>query len=590
MPNLNELQRLILPDLAISQEVDLYVHCFGPAAVAYESGEIRLLPGGQASFATLYGAFSIGKWRRLAGLAQLTFRLDLVGAGQILVRQWQAGHPPRLIQAQEVAADGSVEIEIRDIARLDGLLAIEYQPWQPSVIRGGAWLTADEPRRRATLGMVITTFRREQAVRQTVSRLTGQLLSDRSVRARLIVVDNGGTLCADEVSGATLLPNLNLGGSGGFARGLCFFQDAGDVSHVVFMDDDASSEIDSIRRAIHLLDYAVDERTAIVSALMFEEYPGIQLESGGAMPVDMWAPVRPGLDLRRTENVIENELPAPLDYGGWWMFFFPLQYVRNLPFPFFVRGDDVEFPRANDFRLTTLNGITSFGSDFFRKESPVNVALDRRGNLVNVLLHGSMKSAVRGVLRGVEKGYAFINRYCYDHADAMCEGIRDVLNGPASFEPLATFIDVRRKQIAGRMTQRRLSKEDAPDYPQIAPRRRNMLWHALRAALFNGHVLPRFLMIRRPAMLGTVWTSPGTEVFLRPCVLVQEGLDNKVILAERDVRRYFALLGRMLWLSLRLLLALPRLRREFRAARAHFGSRAYWDSQFNYAEPKDKAH
>ena len=584
-----ELQRMIMPDLDVCREPRLYVRCMRNAVYSYANRQVRARAGGRVSFATLYGAFNIEKWRRLAGVSRLFLRLDLTGSGEITVWNLRKGYEPRLLAAQEVADAHGEMMEMPLTDAPDGLIAAEFTAWGGAVLTGGAWLTPDRPVREVRLGVVITSFHRESAVRAAVRRLLDGLERDAVAPLRVLVVDNGRTLTAEDVAGARLIPNLNLGGAGGFARGLAELQDDGGYTHAVFMDDDASAELESLRRAVQLLRYVRDDHTAIVSGLLFEEYPGIQLEAAGQMPGDTWIPVRPGVDLRITRNVVENEVTFAMDYGGWWMFFFPLSHVTNLPFPFFVRGDDVEFPRANPFSLVTLNGINSFGPDFFRKESPVNVALDRRGNLVNVLLHGSLRSALTGSIRGLQKGLIFANRYCYDHVDALSEGTRDVLAGPTRFEDLAGFADGRRKEYAACARQPRLEAADVPAYPKIVPRRHGVLWHAVRLLAFNGHLVPRWLLIRSPGILGTVWESPGSAVFLRPRVLIYEGLNGRAVLAERDVRRYFGSLARLAWLSLRLIWAVPRLRREFRSTRKRFGSRAYWNAQFEKIDQEKPA-
>jgi hypothetical protein len=582
------LQHLILPDLDVCQELDLYVRCWAGSAYAYGAGELRLQPFGQVIFDTLYGGFSIGKWREVTGLSQLRIELSASGSGELAVWHYRAGHPRRLVTAMEVAPGQPWAVEIPVSDDDDGILAPSITAWEPTIIRGGAWLTGEAPRRTVRLGIVITTFRRETAVKATVARLSSWVTEGAPCETTIIVVDNGRTMLAEDVPGATLIPSPNLGGSGGFARGLAYLQDTGGFTHAVFMDDDAATELESVRRAIQLLRYARGEATAIVSALLFEEYPGIQLEAAGQMPADAWIPARPRVDLRRVECLIDNELPFRVDYGGWWLFFFPLRQVRHLPFPFFVRGDDVDFPRANDFELVTLNGIASFGPDFYRKESPVNVALDRRGNLVNVLLHGSTRHAWLGVLRGLQKAIRLANRYCYDHVDALAEGTRDVLAGPQAFEDLAGFVTGRRRELAACVRQPRCSIDELRQYPQAPPRHYSSMYGIVRLLLCNGHLLPRFLLIRTPCFLKTVWDSEGAEVFLRPRVLIHEGLDNQVILADRDVRRYFGSLARVGWLSLRLALAIPRLRRAFRETRSHFGSRPYWDSQFRAEATKER--
>lgn len=585
MPKYNELQRLILPDPEVCQELSLYAHRGSYASYSLRDRELRLEPKGWVSFASLFGAFSIGKWHRLTGLSSLTLRLEAQGQGDITIWNWRAGHGPRRLATAVLTGAGPVDIALPLDGEPDGIVAPIVSAHQHTRVLGGAWLTPAPPRRDVRVGVVITSFRREAAVRATVRRLTRGLLQEPTLAAAIVVVDNGRSLSPLDVPGATLIQNPNLGGSGGFTRGLAHLQDAGGFTHCVFMDDDASAEAESLRRAIQLLRYAKDPHTAVVSGLLYEERPGIQLESGGQMPGDAWIPARPGVDLRRIESLVENEQPFPLDYGGWWMFVFPLAGVRCLPFPFFLRGDDVEFPRANEFLLVTLNGVACFGPDFQRKESPINIALDRRGNLVNVLLYGSPQSARLAVLRGLHKGLMLANRYCYDHVDALIEGTRDVLAGPAGFEDLAGFAEGRRRDFAACVRQRRAALVEFPQYPSPTPRKWSWPWHLLRLALGNGHFLPRLLLVRPPVLLSPVWQAAETEVFLRPRVLIREGLGDQVIIADRDTRRYLGCLTRLSWISLKLLVGLPRLRKAFREARPRFGSRAYWDRQFLGAAP-----
>jgi hypothetical protein len=579
---------MILPDLGICREPRLYVRCLRHARFSFAENNVQVLPGGRVSFATYYGALNAAKWAAFTGIRQWQLRLALsAGAGEVVLWNYRPGHAPEPLLARRVRADSDVVLDIPPSDSPLGIVAPEFIAHEAAVMTGGTWLTPEEPLRAVRLGIVITSFRREAAVRTTVKRLAGVFGGNAHFPVDILVIDNGRTLQPEDVPGARLLPNLNLGGSGGFARGLAELLDENRCTHAVFMDDDASTELESVKRAVRLLRYARDDRTAVVSGLLYEEHPGIQLEAAGIMPSDQWMPVNQGLDLRLLHNVIRNEQPFHIDYGGWWMFFFPLQHVRLLPFPFFVRGDDVEFPRSNPFELVTLNGINSFGPNFLRKESPVNIALDRRGGLVNVLLHGSLRQVRKGCLRGFAKGLMLANRYCYDHADALAEASRDVLRGPTSFEDLAGFVDGRRKAYAACARQQRLSPDEAERYPLFHVRHRPWAWHIMRMLLLNGHLLPRWLLLRKPAALGTVWESRGMEVFLRPRIVVFEGLDGHAVLAERSVARYFGSLARLLWITVRLIWAAPRLQREFREARPHFGSRAYWDRQFGAFKPQD---
>jgi len=90
---------------------------------------------------------------------------------------------------------------------------------------------------------------------------------------RVLVVDNARNLEPEVPAGAPfrLVPNPNLGGAGGFARGLIEFREEGWSTHVVFMDDDISLEPEAIVRTITLLSHATSPDLCVHGAMMSEE-------------------------------------------------------------------------------------------------------------------------------------------------------------------------------------------------------------------------------------------------------------------------------------------------------------------------------
>ena len=70
-----------------------------------------------------------------------------------------------------------------------------------------------------------------------------------------------------------------MGGSGGFTRGLMYLEDEKSYTHCLFMDDDASCEIESIRRAYALLQYATTEKFAVAGAQLREAAPSICMKN-----------------------------------------------------------------------------------------------------------------------------------------------------------------------------------------------------------------------------------------------------------------------------------------------------------------------
>ena len=104
----------------------------------------------------------------------------------------------------------------------------------------------------------------------------------KSAGFRVTIVDNGRNLELPPGDGLSVrvIPNPNLGGAGGFARGLMHARNDGWTTHVLFMDDDITMEVESVVRAIALFRYATDPRLCVHGAMISEEIPWMQFEAG----------------------------------------------------------------------------------------------------------------------------------------------------------------------------------------------------------------------------------------------------------------------------------------------------------------------
>ena len=99
----------------------------------------------------------------------------------------------------------------------------------------------------------------------------------------MFVIDNGRTLDAEALSdeGVTVLPNPNVGGSGGFARGMMeAMKHDENFTHVLLMDDDVSISTESLRRTFNLLSLATGKyKNAFINgAMLVAEEPNRQFE------------------------------------------------------------------------------------------------------------------------------------------------------------------------------------------------------------------------------------------------------------------------------------------------------------------------
>ena len=88
----------------------------------------------------------------------------------------------------------------------------------------------------------------------------------------MLVIDNGRTLDAETLSGdgVRVFPNKNVGGAGGFARGMIeAMRLEKPATHVLLMDDDVQISTESLKRTYQLLSIVNDEyKDSYVSGAM----------------------------------------------------------------------------------------------------------------------------------------------------------------------------------------------------------------------------------------------------------------------------------------------------------------------------------
>ena len=502
------LQDLIWPEPGLCTERDLYVRLSGRAALSQQAREIHFRRDGLAGFNTYYNLFNIGKWVKNCGLSALDLALDGEGAFEVIAfliqpdRSWE-----RLLNEVVHLRPGEECRLALDPSQFDscGVIYFELRCLEDrGMLRNARWQTPQAPLRTPELMLSVTTFRREAAVANTVARFERFFArSPLADHIHLTVVDNGQSAEIRTSSHVSLIPNANFGGSGGFARGLIEAQRRG-ASHCLFMDDDASVHTQAIERTWMFLAYATAPGTPIAGAMANAQHRW-QLWENGATFDHICRPQFMGTDLRDFDQVMQLEFASTATqpdnfYGGWWFFAFPVDQVRHMPFPFFVRGDDVSFSLAHDFNIVTLPGVISYqDEDFSVKETPLTVYLDLRSHLAHHLALPSMDIGRKGVIKIMLRFWMRAFLAChYETLQAIGMAMQDTLDGHDFFARNADMAE-RRKQI-GALTQVERWKDE--DREKIGrPRARAWLpaqrWlsRTLMKVTLNGHLLPGFKLI-----------------------------------------------------------------------------------------------
>ncbi|CEF40410.1 putative glycosyltransferase, cell wall biogenesis [Acetobacter senegalensis] len=540
------IHHLLMPNLEFGTPATMYARVHDrEGTILFSENTIILEKFGRCSFDTFYNGLTIQSWKENCAIQDLAF--FLTGTGKVVIRLGvhRLGCDQRFLVEQKVTLDPQtpVQINVEEWPTLiNGMLYAQIEALDEASITGGWFATSTPPERDIKLGIVITHFKRENAVRKATRRIQSGLAAVPEIadKIQLTVVDNSCTLTDTDVHGATLIPNRNLGGSGGFTRGLLALKDNGTVTHCLFMDDDASCELEAIFRTYTLLSYASVEKVAVAGALLRELAPHFLFEKGAQFD-GKCRPLKHGLDMRSVHDLLlsEVEVRRP-DFGGWWFFAFALADVQHYAFPFFVRGDDIMFGMMNKFRIITQNGIASYGDDFGYKSGPFQIYLDVRNHLVQKLTHMNASAAdcihlLNDFFRDATQSYN------YATACAISIAVMDVMKGPDFWVENIDMSQIRKK-FAPLVQQEKMRKVALPDLPapvdQIPGQwQERIRRRVVRKLSLNGLLLPEKLRKNSILLQRKNFAGDPRETFRYKNVLYYYEPTQEGYVVHRDTAR-----------------------------------------------------
>lgn len=586
------IQPAIWPEAGISTETVPYARLGGAAGMSLSQGGIVFGPGGTAIMDGYFNLFNLGKWRDLCG--DMPIELWLQGKGRFQLVVWLAT-PSRSwdrIYSEAITLDGRLEVPL-DLSEATGKRAVmffELTALGEGQVDDFAWATRQAPRQIPDLVLSVTTFKREQAVTTTVERFRKfRAQSPICDHIRMFLVDNGQSVEVTSGDGVTVFPNANLGGAGGFTRGLLETRKAG-ASHCLFMDDDASVHMGAITRTWMLLAYATDPRTAVAGAMLNADHRW-QLWENGAVFDRGCRPMFAGFDLRHRDSIfhMEFETTGPMPeghYAGWWYFAFPVAQALHLAFPFFVRGDDVSFSLANDFRIAALPGVASFQESFSDKASPQTWYLDMRSHLAHHLSLPAKDVGWAGLQRMFLSFYRrTVLRFHYDSLSAVNLAIEDVLRGPQFFAENADMAERRKDLKALTQDEAWVPLQSIPDLRFAHPRR---LMRALLLGTFNGHLLPLVGVFGKDLVIDAPSRDNYRAVYGARQITYLNAQKTASYTVRRNVGRFWRESLRLLRNTLTLRARYRALQAEWQGAYGPMTSQAFWQEKLDMPAEAEK--
>lgn len=547
IPPEHVLYDFLSPSYELCCEEPLYYRVTEERAYySFEDKRVYLKKNSSVDLLTYFNAFSAVKWKKYTNVEHLSIYLDFAGeATAEVIHICEEGK--KVLASWKIKVHNRTTLELPLGAYPDtGIIGLRIYAEQECVLYGGGYLTDAPETQPVRLGVGITTYRREDAVKASVARL-GKAIAAHPIYHNAIditVVDNGQTLAPEDVPAATLIPNRNLGGTGGFMRSLIHYQDQGTYTHCLFMDDDASCEAGSLFRSMAFMRHVRDSKTSLSGAMLYENIQFLQWENGAWFDGGCHSLNR-NLDLRDAQNLLLNEKESTKQiYGAWWFFFFPIHVVRQYAFPFFVRGDDIDFSYFNDFQVVSLNGVSCWQEDFKTKENAMTVYLFIRSHVMHHLTIPRLKCPFRTIWKILWGHFtAYNNSYFYGTAACVNLAITHILEGPEFWEKNMVPTAILKKIKALSTCEQPVSytEEERQELVFANKNIKTRLFPAfLRKVSLNGHLLPICMIRHTPKDMIYKWMTPNrNRVYMRDRIIVLDTVNRRKTVLKRDSAHYF---------------------------------------------------
>lgn len=432
-------------------EITNYMYYRSDVPIMLEPGYGRALKKRiNYDFFTYFNTLSIAKWRKYTNLRHFCLVLEAKGDFELFV----FGHYPistgtikkEYFCKERIKCDERQQITISIPEGIKSLVVgFSIFTHKKTFIYDAYWATdfSNVSANPVNIALSTTTFKKETYIFKNTAKLKQQLFNDEKYSSHFhwYIVDNGQSLSKESIEdeNITIVPNPNVGGAGGFARGMMESIRHGGYTHVLLMDDDVEMTIESFKRLYLLLKYVKEEYSGnfISGAMLKMEEPNVQHEDVGVFDLDgRHHPAKPMLDLNLWDSIVKNESYMYTDelhyYAGWWFCCVPIQYVteKNLPLPIFVRGDDVEYSIRNTPGFISMNGICIWHEGF---EGKFSAAMEfyqvERNELIVAALHDELADV--DVIGRIERFFwEEIYKFNYKGASLLLDSIEDYLKGP----------------------------------------------------------------------------------------------------------------------------------------------------------------
>jgi galactofuranosylgalactofuranosylrhamnosyl-N-acetylglucosaminyl-diphospho-decaprenol beta-1,5/1,6-galactofuranosyltransferase len=464
-------------------------------SVVRERTSVRLEPSTRVSGNTYFGRFPASYWQRWTTVKEVTVEAVVSGDGLLSVGASDVAGDARVVAAKQVVSGKGTAVSLT--AKLDKFydggalwLDLETEAGQSLTVEQLRW-TVESPERIRPTAVTICTMNRADDCLSNLQALAGDLSSLDTLDA-IYVADQGTDRVESRAGFAQVAKDLgdklhyivqpNLGGAGGFTRGLYEVAGHTETEHanVLFMDDDVLLEPDLVIRMTAFANRTADP--VIVGGQMLNLLHPNQLHVGAEYAsLNTLEPGKPvvhslstadllGVD-RETLKPNRQERRLDAGYNGWWSCLIPYEIVKatGYPLPFFFQWDDAEYSyraRAHGFPTVTLPGAGVWHADFHWKDwDEWHRYFNLRNSIITAALHSPFNLTLLSRVL-VAQLVRYLLGMQYGLSATLIKAVEDFLEGPEILRDggVAAMKEIRRIRDAYPETKR----HPATDVPGIA--------------------------------------------------------------------------------------------------------------------------
>ena len=580
---------------------DLYIRCNENAFINYYEDHQKIVfrENGNVSLNSYFNSFYEKFYINYTNIDSIYYLLKLEGDFQVFVYREVYGQQDKsLIYVEKFA-----KCQTTDFVKLSlpithnenaGRIYLEIVCLsKQGLFKEGLIATAQNKLREVSLGIITCTFQKEAYIKNTVNTI----LQDKFMQSRRfkIFVDNGKTLNKNDFIDpkVQLIPNRNLGGSGGFTRGLVEALEENVYSHLLFMDDDIELDSESIYRLFSLYEYAKSDFA--VAGSMLDLYKKHILYEAGALysknpdnvefePFSV-APLKHKLDLKEASSLNLLLSEEHIDYGAFWFFAFSKQLVEEikLPMPFFIKIDDIEFglriTRCSNSKIVAFPSIAVWHEPFYAKHLIWDTYYYFRNNLITHAIHEPLQyiNVFKNITNGLILSLLFFD---YNSAEMVLKAFEDYVKGPNFFKQNdSEILHLNVLKLSKSYKTQKIHPNYLPTDEQFPQNSTPVILKKIVSLLtLNGHLLPSFLTTGDDVFIwhGSGSTGQRSKAFAKKKVFIFHEESSYLFENEIDKRAGVNILARWFKVAARSSIKWSSVSTQWKNASTELTSTVFW--------------